>query len=133
MTEDIEKPCKQCGCEIHPLKTDYPPQRKVCVDCVKKNNAKRYKEYYEKRRKVSMELGLTDTVDCCLICKTSLRGLKFRRSKYCSDECSKLAVKLQGKVRSLAMMDRRMGEIRASQKAIRKQIKSMKKAGELKE
>ena len=122
----VEKPCEKCGCEIHPLKTDYTPQRRHCKDCRNEANAKRYQEYYEKRRRVSMELGLVNSVDCCLVCQRSLRKLR-NRSKYCSQECSKRAVTIKKKVRSLAMMDRRIGEIKESQKKIRKEIRVLKR------
>ena len=40
MEVDIIKPCKDCGVEIDPFKTDYSPARIKCSDCRKKGEKK---------------------------------------------------------------------------------------------
>ena len=116
---DILKPCKGCGCEIHPLRTNYPKQRQKCTTCVNKGYAERSKLVREKRRQLLQELGLMTSIDNCLYCN---KPLPTHKPKFCSSLCCKAVRDLKNTKYSLANMKKRKQNLRNEEMRLKRSL-----------
>ena len=132
MEEEIIKPCKDCGVEIDPFKTDYSPSRMKCSDCIKKGYVIRQKKVRDARRKILIDLGLTVSLDNCLYCNKSLPSHK---PKFCSKECNRYMMKLRTMTANLENMKVRKQKLRNEESKMKRDIKKLlelrKNAGKL--
>ncbi len=89
-TIEILKPCRRCGCEIHPLKTDYTKMRIQCNTCNEIVIRQRINENNMKRRILSRKLQLEKERDTCILPRCVLCKSKLPKGKsaYCSKQCS---------------------------------------------
>tara|TARA_R110002020_G_scaffold217807_4_gene425579 strand:- start:1357 stop:1836 length:480 start_codon:yes stop_codon:yes gene_type:complete len=86
-TIEIIKPCKRCGCEISPLKTDYTKMRVQCNMCNEITIKQREEESTLKRKLITRQIRrMPDSIlPRCNMCKSTLPKHK---SAYCSQKCS---------------------------------------------
>lgn len=115
----IEKPCEVCGCEIHPLKTDYPRKRRRCEDCVKKGYVERQKKCRQARREILQDLGLVASLDNCVYCNKPLPTYK---PKFCGALCCKAVRDIKNVKISIVAMKKRKQSLRNEEMRLKRSL-----------
>ena len=119
----VWKECKNCGAEIHPLKTEYSSRRTVCDSCIRKGNAIRRKKCYIERRIVSRGLGLTTSLENCFVCGTKVPP---QRSRYCANQCMNIAKRTKSIQKSLARIPIRRKSLLLESRKLKLELKNMR-------
>tara|TARA_R110002020_G_scaffold6986_2_gene29483 strand:+ start:1054 stop:1449 length:396 start_codon:yes stop_codon:yes gene_type:complete len=117
----IEKPCEVCGCEIHPLKTDYTRLRKKCESCVKKGYVERQKKCRQARREILQDLGLVASLDNCLYCNKPLPTYK---PKFCGALCCKAVRDIKNVKISIVAMKKRKQSLRNEEMRLKRSLQT---------